>query len=330
MIGSTTSFTATIQKINAPADATIDALYATAIDTLLSDALPARDVNIIASARKSSTIRAKLKSHVLTQSSLGVGRMAINAPTLATQVLTTVIGDADPGVGANRDERVVYTWPGCLQFVPEAVGYRLKTANGLTTTDGLLDQAFDGYVAAVLSNLPPERNPGQAAPPVPEVLAGVLGYQRGVSNLGINEYTQLRAKGVAALRIDRTVGPIIQSGITTSLTSGQKNINRRRMADFLEDSVAQRLVSFGKLPLTSQLKDAAVGEVNAFLAELLSANNPAAQRISGYIVDDKSGNTPDLEAKGIFVIIMKVRTLATADFIVLQAEVGEGVNVTAS
>jgi hypothetical protein len=139
----------------------------------------------------------------------------------------------------------------------------------------------------------------------------------------------LRGKGIAALRIDRTAGPIFQSGITTSLTSGEKNINRRRMADFLEDSLSQRLVQFSKLPLTQSLKDTMVGETDAFLASLLSANNPPAQRINGYLIDDKSGNTPTLEAQGIFVIIVKVRTLATSDFIVLTASVGESVDVTA-
>ena len=88
------------------------------------------------------------------------------------------------------------------------------------------------------------------------------------------------------------------------------------MADFIQDSLAQRLVQFSKLPLTDSLKDSAVGETNAFLVDLLSPNNPPAQRINGFLIDDVSGNTPDLEAKGIFVIVVKVRTLATADFIV--------------
>jgi hypothetical protein len=144
------------------------------------------------------------------------------------------------------------------------------------------------------------------------------------------DYISFKANGIASLRFDRSVGPIFQSGITTSLTSGEKNINRRRMADFLEDSMAEQFVGFAKLPLTPSLKDTIVGEADAFLAGLLSTNNPPAQRISGYLLDDKSGNTPDLEAKGIFVLIAKVRTLATADEILLQVSAGEGVVVTAT
>jgi hypothetical protein len=160
---------------------------------------------------------------------------------------------------------------------------------------------------------------------VTTLMSSVVGFQRGVSGLGLNEYTALRAAGIVALRIDRTAGAIYQSGITTSLTSGEKNINRRRMADFIEDSLAERLVQFSKLPQTQQLKDGAVGESEAFLADLRSINNPSAQRIDAYQVDDKSGNTPALSAKGIYVIIARVRLTPTSDFIVIQAEIGENV-----
>lgn len=323
------TFTVAVQGINRAANSSIDALYTSAIDALLSEESPARDVNLVWAARKSATIAAKLKSHVLEASALGVGREAIISPTLSTVTVEGAIATSAPGVGANRDERVIYTWPGARVFIQEAVNYRLKTADGNTTTDGILDQTFDGWLTALLSNLPPERNPGQASAPVPQVFAPVLGYQRGVdvSQLSMAAYINLRANGVAALRIDRSVGPVIQSGITTSLTAGQKNINRRRMADFIEDSCASRLVQFTKQPISQQLKDSAVGEIDAFLNSLLSPNNPAAQRIADYQIDDRSGNTPELEAQGIFVIIIRVRTLATADFIVLQAQIGEAVQI---
>ena len=45
-------------------------------------------------------------------------------------------------------------------------------------------------------------------------------------------------------------------------------------------------------------------------------------------MDDKSGNTPALNAAGIYVVIGRVKTLSTADFIVFQTEVGEGVTIT--
>jgi len=321
-------YTAAVQAPNAPDAAEIDALYSAALDALLTDALPARDVNLVVAARKGSTLTNLLKSHVLTASSRGLGRNAMVSPDLTQVALSTVIGDSAPGVGAARDERVWYAWPGVRTFIPEAVDYALKGADGLTHDDGYLDVAADGWLMAVCSNLPPERNPGQPGPPGNSVMAPVLAFQRNAPTLGMPEYTQLRAKGVAAPRMDRTVGPIFQSGITSSLTSGQKNINRRRMADYIEDSLAQRYVQFIKLPLTNELRDAVAGETYAFLNELLSPDNPPAQRINAFEIDKKNGNTPDLEAKGVYVIIVRVRTLASADFIVLQAEIGEGVTIT--
>ena len=325
------TYTSTIQAPNAISDATIDALYAPCFDALLSDDLPSRDVNIVIPARTSATIRAKQKSHVLEASAVGYGRISPVSPPLTTLTVSGVIVDASPGVGATRDERIIYDWPGVQTFIPEAVGFNMKGADGFNHSDGMIDTHLNMWMASVLSNLAPERNPAQQTDPIPTIMSPIMSFQRGVSKLNINDYILLRKYGIAAARYDRTIGGFIfQSGVTSSLTSGQKNINRRRMADYLEDSIAERLNQFSKLPLTQSLKDSEIGECDAFLTLLKSDNNPAAQRIFDYRLDDVSGNTSDLEGAGIHVIIVKVRTLPTADFIVLQAEVGENVRVTSA
>lgn len=330
MAGGALTYTAAVQAPNAGQSASIDSLYQTAINSLLSQDLPEREANILLTSRTSLNIRNFCKQHVLSASAQGVGRVTPICPELNVLNESTVLGDADPGVGANRDERVIYGWPGVQTFIPEAVGFSIPLANGLTTSNGTIDSMWNGWIASLMSVLPPERNPGESTPTTEEVLAPVLGIQSGVSGLQMSDYILFRQKGIAAPRIDRTVGPTLQSGITTSLISGQKNINRRRMADYIEDSLAEALVQFAKLPLTNSLKDTSAGEVVAFFEELLSENNPAAQRIAGYLVDTKSGNTVELNNAGIYVIVTKVKTLATADFIVVQAEVGEGVNVSAT
>lgn len=319
------TFTAAVQAINAVAASAIDALYATAFTALLADEDPTRDINLVWSARKSSTIRTGLKSLALQKSILSAGVVAVISPPLDQTVITTIGGDASPGVGATREERVIYDWPGVKTFVPEAVGFRLKTADVNTTIDGILDVTSDGWLVAVCSNLAPERNPGQAAQPVPTVMSPILGIQRGVTGLDMNSYIYLKSKGICAPRMDRKVGPIFQSGVTSSIIAGFKNINRRRFADFIEDTVSDALLPFCKLPVDANLRDGALGQVDEFLNTLLSPNNPSAQRISGYTLDDKSGNTPALSALGIYVIIGKVEMMPMADFIVFQAQVGNGV-----
>jgi len=332
-VGPTTAvaYTANVQRTNAVNHASIDALYATAVDSMLADEIPSSEVTHVWAARKSSTIRTKLRSHVLSSSANGVGRTCSIAPELdqtQSTALTTVTSDADPGVGANRDESVFYHWPPVLTFVPEAVGFFIRRADGSTTTDGMVDVGGDGWMSAIMGNLPPERNPGEASGTTKRVLAPVLGYARAVPTLDINSWKLLRLRGIAGIRMDKTVGPIFQSGVTTSLLSKQKNINRRKMANFIEDSIAQALKPFVKLPMSEQFKDGVLGQVDDFLTSLLSPDNPSAQRISGYTLDGKSGNTLQSEDKNIFVMIVNVRTLASADFIVVQVNAGEGVVVT--
>lgn len=321
-------YDANTQAVNAANHAEIDALYTTAFDGLAQDLAPARNVNIVLSGRSSTVIRNKVKSHALTVSTTGLGRMGIISPNLQTVSSAVAVGDSDPGVGANRDERVIYCWPGAQMFVPEAANISLGTADGLTTSDGILDVPGDGWMASVLSNINPELNPGQSGEPITTLLSTILALQRGLSSLALGDYINMRSRGIAGLRIDDTSGPGFQSGITTSLVSGQKNIARRRMADFIQDSVSRALVPLSKKPLTTGNQDAATGEVDAFLNQLLSPTNPAQQRIVAYSVDDKSGNTDATLAQGIFVIIGRVRTLASMDFIVFQTEIGEGVVIT--
>ena len=309
------------------ANTALDVSYATAIDATLNEIFPEiRDINIIWAARSSPAINQKLKENAIAGSETHHGRLAVVSSLLTTTTNSTVFAELTT---LGNDERAIFCWPGLRTYIPEAANIALTGADGKTTEDGILDTASAGWMSSVLSLLAPERNPGQASAPIPSVLGRTLGIQRGFTTaLGVKEYIALRRNGFAAPRQDRVSGVIFQSGITTSLIAGQKNINRRRMADFIEDSLADRYTVFTKELLTNQLKDTITSETEAFLEGLLSPNNPVAQRIDSYEVDPRSGNTPELEAKGIFVVIVRVRTLPTADFIVLQAEIGEGVVIT--
>jgi hypothetical protein len=321
-------YTAGVQAPNAASAAALDALYTSALNSLLADKKPAKEVNLVWTSRKSSTIRTSLLAMLGLKSEYGLGTRGFISPALDQVSLNTVCGDADPGVGAHRNERLVYNWPGFQSFVPEAVGFNIGTADGGVTADGILDDTADGWAVVLSSNLPPENNPGQLADPVPALMAPVLGFQRGaLPDLGIQEYIRLKASGIMAGRNDEDAGFIFQSGVTTSLLSGQTTINRRAMADFLEDSGAKAISRFSKLPITDQWKGDILAMLDSFLSDLLSTNNPAAQRITEFSLDDKSGNTSSLEAQGIFVVIGRVRTLATGDYIVFQVQAGPGVNI---
>ena len=321
------TYDADLHAANPSTTSDMRARYLEAINALLNDAYPMNEVSIVTAARKDPTIQSYLYNHVLTSTSRGMSRCAIVSPTLTTQTIAAVLASAAPGVGgtggAVRNERVWYSWPGCRTFIPEAVGYSIANADGTSDDEGILDVTMDTWLACLLSNLQPELNPGQASDPVPQIFAPIIGYQRGAPSPDMESYKLFKQYGVAALRMDRVVGPIIQSGVTTSLTSGETTINRRRMADFIQDTMAARGNQLNKRLLRESLKDAILSEFDAFLGDLLSENNPEAQRIHSYSLDDKTLNTPALQARGIHVVKTKVRMLSTLDDLVLATEIGQ-------
>lgn len=322
------AYTAAIQAPNVTNSSSTDALYVAAINVLTSEQDPAREIDLLWCARKSATIRSALYQHALIVNQRGISRLVIVSPPLDTVTVDQVAAAAYPGVSISRSERQLYCWPGVQMSVNGASGVLIKRADGTTTSSGIVDIGFDGWVAALLSVLRPELDAGQAGPPVPQSFAGILGYQSGLPvELGIDSYIFLKQLGVCDFRMDRNAGPIIQSAITTSLTSGQTRINRRRMADYIEDSLANRLVMFVKNIASQENRDAAASEAVAFLEELKSSANPSNQRINDYAINTTEGNTPALEAQGVWALNVYVRMLPIDRYIVLNVTVGENVTI---
>jgi hypothetical protein len=221
----------------------------------------------------------------------------------------------------------VYTWPGVKTFIKEAVGFRIKCADGTVTMDGILDVPFDSYVAILCSILPPERSPDQTAPPVDQILSTVLGIQRGVPNLTMNDYIRMKAQGVAGVFIDPESGPELESGVTTSLTSGELFIDQVQFQDYCDANSAKALKPFKSLPVSQSMIDDAYSELDAFF-QGLQGQSPIEQRIKAYNIDDVSGNTPTLAASDIFVFITNVAMLSKARTIAVISRVGVGVDTT--
>jgi hypothetical protein len=308
-------------------DAQIDAAYINALNATLDVNSVSKTANIIYSARQSNTVRKGLKANALNASANGCyGRMAVVRTPLGTTKQVAMSSGAEPGVGAYRDQRVIFTWPQANTFVP-IIGQR-GTAGGLGYTySGNVDVGADGFMASILSQLPPEENPGQDTPFTtainsPESSPNAAGLQ-------ITDYINLKAAGVCALRMDQGTA-IFQSGCTSvdpNVYPQFVRISRRRMADFIQDSLALLASGFGKKLSTAARRAGLTSEIRAFMEQLLNKGNPNGQRIAGYTVDAVTGNTPDTLALGIFRIIINVQTLPSLDSIVLQTTIGEQVQV---
>jgi hypothetical protein len=308
-------------------EAAIDAAYASAITATDDPNDVSHDCNVIFSSRQSNAVRKALRTNAIQASADGnFGRVCAIRPPLGTTRSQALSGSAEPGVGAYRDQRTIYCFPGANTFVPLIAQRGLAGGAGFTA-DGNVDVGADGFMASVLSQLPPEENPGQAT----SFMSAVNGLESSPNAQGftIVDYTNFRSKGVAALRMDDGTA-VFQSGVTSvdpSTNPQLRNIARRRMADFIQDTLARRCKAFGKKLATFVRRKALTNEIRNFLESLLSRANPQFQRIAGYTLDDKSGNTPETLAQGLYRIIIKVRTLASLDSIVLQTTIGESVTV---
>ena len=298
----------------------MDVAYEAAFDRTIDLANVVREVNFSIAARRSDAVIRKGRDNAVDASAGGMyGRKFISGAPLG---FTRAQAIAD--VAQYRRDRVFYTYPGWRVRVPE-IAFR-GAAGGLGfTEDGVITVRGDAPLATIDCQLPPEENPGQATGLIENFFAVEPVVEAGSTvALGIDSYIAFKANGICAPRRDPTSGSIYQSGITTDLTPGKTTQARRKMADFIQDSLARALVPFSKRLATPARRDSIRSVIEQFLAELQSINAPETARIDSFLVDETSGQTPELTARGIFVYIVKVRTLSSLDAIVLQTEIGEG------
>jgi hypothetical protein len=299
----------------------MDVAYERAFDRTIDLASVVREVNFSLSARRSDAVIRKGRSNAVDASAGGMyGRKFITGAPLG---FTRSQAIAD--VASYRRDRVFYTYPGWRVRVPE-IALR-GTAGGLGfTEDGVISVRGDGPLATLDCLLPPEENPGQQTGLIEDFFAVEPVVESGsLVTLSISDYIAFKSAGICAPRRDPTSGSIYQSGVTTDLAAGKTTQARRKMADYIQDSLAKALVPFSKRLATPARRDSIRAVIEQFLSELQSINAPENARIDSFLVDETSGQTPELTARGIFVFIVKVRTLSSLDAIVLQTEIGEGV-----
>jgi hypothetical protein len=307
-------------------EAAIDSAYATAMDATKNVNTVARQTNVIVSARQSNLCRSWIKQNVIDASASGCyGRTAPISPPLGTTTRAMARGTGTPGVGATREERLDYCYPGAQTFIKDIATIGVAGGAGFTA-DGYIDTHFDAWVASLLSQLNPEENPGQET----TFLAGITGIESGnadVQTMDETDYRAFKAAGIAALRISDGVA-FIQSGKTSvdpAVNSGKQNVARRRMADYIEDSLAQLLLPYSKKLAKKTRRALVLSTIQTFLDGLTGKDDENLQRIHSYLPLDTKANTLTTLATGLFRVKTKVRTLSSLDVIVLDCEVGENV-----
>lgn len=310
----------------------IDSVYAAAIDKTRPSGAPQEDITVIWSARRgfdTTSIRTPIVNNAIDSSSEGRGRIAVvSGPRVgAATDGTNGYGDAATVSAAKTEVQNTTTAesPGRTDRKIVAFPYVQIFSADLNK---LVVVAPDGFMCSTLANFPEEKNPGARN----DFIQSILNFQDEFlsSPMSKQDYINFKAKGVAALRRDRAIGWLFQEGITSVdplIEQTRAPIKRRRMADFIQDTLASIAANYNKEPATQDRIDQFTAEIEAFLISLKSPPNPAQQRIENFDVDAVSGNTPQLVALGIFAIIVKVRLLASLDVIVYQTQIGETVEI---
>lgn len=294
----------------------MDNAYLAAFEATLNAAGPARDANFLLSARRSDAVVRDGRANVLkaTECGLKARKFVTGDPlgTLASASLTNV--------AAFRSDRVFYTTKGLKIRIPQ-IAERGEAGGIGFTADGVITVRPDGSATTIMAIRPPEENPGQQT----NLIDDFFEVSADGETLSVDTYKAWKAAGIMAPRVDPIAGTVFQSGVTSSLESGKTTAARRKIADFIQDTLVDVALPYTKLLSRQSRRDKLRGVIEQFLASLKSEQNPETQRIEDFAVDDSvnAGNTPAVLAQGVYFLQTTVRSLSSLDNIVIQTEIGE-------
>jgi hypothetical protein len=184
------------------------------------------------------------------------------------------------------------------------------------------------FYGALLSQVAPNIDPAYAANS--QYLSGITSIEL---SLNRQDYINLMAAGISAIEVDSDIGIKIKSGVVTQIiNSGKVMVFRRRMADFLMQSLAKYLKNYQNAPNSALNQGLAGGGIVAFNRQLetdgLVPKDAEVQTGKASIIDTTSLNTDDSIAQGFFKILYRRRIYSSMRFIVLQADISTSVVVT--
>jgi hypothetical protein len=219
---------------------------------------------------------------------------------------------ADVANYRDTDGRLMYAWPyvqtsidGALEFTPPA-----------------------SWVASIFT---------QVSPHIALSKTSNSGFLGGVTALKYNEsrtgFISLDAAGVLSMERDPDIGFLVKNAVTTQIiNSSKRTVLRRRMADFLTDSIALFLKNYQNDVNSQAKRDEVKAQILDFDTRLTRDGIvPGENDVKGgspLLVDVDSLNTDSVIASGQFRILYKRRIYSSMRYIILQAEIGESVVVT--
>ena len=233
-------------------------------------------------------------------------------------------------------DRVFPTWSGVVGDTPAneitAVGAQITTRsdrivwcyNAPKTVDPetalKVDTGPHVWLASILTQNDVDIHAGSKQ--ASTQLAGIAELNN--ESLVRNDLIALRDAGISTIEklADRFA---FRSAVTTDLTSGKTELTRRRMADFLQLSAAERLSDFVKSKNTLERRAQIAATLTAFSQSL----RDQGRVIEDFEIDQDSVNTEDQRAQGIEKILWRVKLIGHILYLVLETEIGTGVVIEA-
>jgi hypothetical protein len=219
---------------------------------------------------------------------------------------------SDAALNKDADGRIVYAYP-----------WLEATIDGASTFTSPAS-----WYASVMSQTAPSVDPAFTSNT--QFLSGVTALKKTLTRA---DYINLKDGGVSAFELDRDIGFKIKSGVVTQTANSSKTqVLRRRMADWITDSISVFLKSFQNAPNTKENRDAVNGAILDWVNQQESLgilpSDSEVQDGFAKLVDTESLNTNLSIGQGFFRILYKQRIFSAMRFIVLQAEIGQTVVVT--
>lgn len=236
---------------------------------------------------------------------------ANNCMAAACDPQGTTSATAKADAAAYDTDRVVFTWPWQKMVIPE-----------LGSTPVLV--APTGYWVGRVATLYPHESPGNKS------LAYTSGPEFPVSNSDIAALMD-PAFRVVPIGVPIPRGGIgIRSGATLSQTTSTNPVYRRRMDDFIVQSINKALGQFVDDPITSKLLQDQYHTVANFLEALKGQNNEAGEpMIEDYSVQcDAKNNPSSITQNDMTVIDTKVKLFNINRYLLFRTQIGAGVITT--
>lgn len=210
------------------------------------------------------------------------------------------------------DGRVIYAYP-----------YVQTSINGV-----LVYQPPASWLASILTQTAPQVDP--AFTKNAQFLVGITALKVSLTRAN---YINLKDAGICSFEFDSEIGFKVKSGIVTQIADSSKvTILRRRMADYLTNSVGKFLKNYQNAVNSKENRSLVKGAILGFVQSLqndgILPKDSEVKTGKATLVDTESANTDLSIAAGFFKIIWKQRIYSAMRYIVLSAEIGESVVVT--